>query len=68
MSDAMSRRAVPCSIAPWLSVRDGAKPANFYEAAFGATEAYHLDGPDVSVILRLSVDGAEFWVSGDSLR
>ena len=57
----------PVSIAPWLSVRDGGKAVNFYKAAFGATEVYHLDGHDGSVIVRLSVDGAEFWVSGDSL-
>ena len=66
MSDVKSGSAIRTSIAPWLSVRDGAKAAHFYKTAFGATEVYRLDGPDGSVILRLSVDGAEFWVSGDS--
>jgi PhnB protein len=54
------------SIAPWLSVRDGAKAVRFYQAAFGATEVYHLDDPSGGVVARLSVQGAEFWLSGES--
>lgn len=53
------------SIAPWLSVWNGARAVAFYQAAFGAVEVYHLDGPDGAVVSRLSVDGAEFWVSGE---
>ena len=67
MPDVANRGALRSSIAPWLSVRDGAKAAQFYKTAFGATEVYHLDGPNGSVIVRLSVDGGECWVSGDSL-
>ncbi len=52
-----------CSIAPWLSVRDGAKALDFYRSAFGAVEVYRLEGPSGSVVARLSVGGAEFWVS-----
>ncbi len=54
-----------CSIAPWLSVRNGAKAVEFYEAAFGAKEVYPLDAGG-GVVARLSVDGAEFWVSEES--
>jgi PhnB protein len=54
------------SIAPWLSVRAGAKALAFYKAAFGATEVFVLNGPDESVVARLSVDGAEFWFSDES--
>jgi PhnB protein len=54
------------SIAPWLSVMDGAKAVEFYKAAFGAVEVYRLDVPGGGVVARLSVDGAEFWLSGDS--
>ena len=32
--------AIPTSIAPWLTVRDGIKAASFYKSAFGATEVY----------------------------
>jgi len=65
------------SIAPWLTVRDGALALEFYKNAFGAAVVYKLDTPDNSVVARLSVDGAEFWVSdgnepeplgGNSLR
>jgi len=57
--------AVPTSIAPWLSVRNSGQAVEFYKAAFGAVEVYHLDAGD-SVIARLSVDGAEFWVADES--
>jgi len=65
------------SIAPWLSVRDGKRALEFYKNAFGATIAWQLDTPDESVVAKLSVDGAEFWISdgdateplgGDSVR
>ena len=57
---------VACTIAPWLSVRDGAQAVDFYKSAFGATEVYRLDVPGGGVVARLSVDGAEFWLSGES--
>ena len=53
------------SIAPMLSVRNGAKAVEFYKAAFGAAEAFRLDNNN-SVVARLSVDGAEFWVADES--
>jgi PhnB protein len=55
-----------CSIAPWLSVRNGAKAVDFYKTAFGAVEAFRLDGPDGGMVARLSVDGAEFWLGDES--
>ncbi len=60
-----SEASIPCSIAPWLSVRDGERAVAFYKSAFGATEVYRLDVPDGGgVVVRLSVAGAEFWLSG----
>jgi PhnB protein len=56
----------PYTIAPWLSVRKSAQAVDFYKSAFGATEAFRLDGPDESVVARLSVEGAEFWVGDES--
>ena len=55
-----------CSIAPWLSVRNGAQAVDFYKSAFGAAEVYRLDTPGGGVVAKLSVDGAEFWLSGES--
>ena len=54
------------TIAPWLSVRGSAKAVEFYKAAFGATEAYRIEDPSGSVVARLSVEGAEFWVGDES--
>jgi PhnB protein len=54
------------SIAPWLSIQDATKAINFYKAAFGASEIYRLESPDGGLVVKLSVDRAEFWVSGGS--
>jgi PhnB protein len=56
----------PCSIAPWLSVRNSAKAVDFYKSAFGAAEVFRLEDPSGGVVAKLSVDGAEFWVSDES--
>jgi PhnB protein len=54
------------SIAPWLSVRNSAQAVEFYKSAFGAVEVYRLDGPENSVVAKLSLNGAEFWVGDES--
>jgi PhnB protein len=54
------------SIAPWLSVRNGSNAVEFYKSAFGAIEVYRLEIPDGGLVVKLSIDGAEFWVSGES--
>lgn len=59
-------KPVPTTIAPWLSVRGSAQAVEFYKAAFGAVEVFRLGDPGESVIGRLSVDGAEFWVGDES--
>lgn len=57
---------IQTAIAPWLSVRDGVAALAFYKTAFGATEVYRLDMPvGEGVVARLSVDGAEFWLSSE---
>jgi PhnB protein len=62
----MSRPAVAYSVAPMLSVRNGARAVEFYKSAFGATEVFRLEAPDGAVVARLSVEGAEFWLSDES--
>ena len=54
------------SIAPMLSVRNGAKAVEFYKKAFAAGELFRLDAPDGAVVARLAVEGAEFWVADES--
>src|SRR5579863_30943 len=58
-----ARVPIPCSIAPWLTVRNGQQALRFYQQAFGAKVVYRLEDPDAGVVARLSVDGAEFWIS-----
>jgi PhnB protein len=64
--DPAARASFRCSIAPWLSVRNSGKAVEFYKSAFGATEVYRLEDPGGSVVAKLSVDGAEFWLSDES--
>jgi PhnB protein len=61
-----SAKDIKTSIAPMLSVRNGAKAVEFYKAAFGAGELFRLDAEDGSVVAQLSVGEAEFWVADES--
>ena len=54
------------SIAPWLSVRNSHAAVLFYIKAFGAFEVFRLEDPDGAVVARLSIQGAEFWLSDES--
>ena len=54
------------SIAPMLSVRNGARAVEFYKAAFGAGELFRIESEDGAVVARLSVETAEFWVADES--
>jgi PhnB protein len=65
-TNAGTRTSVVCSVAPMLSVRNGAPAVEFYKSAFRAIEVFRVEAPDGAVVSRLSVDGAEFWVSDES--
>ena len=54
------------AIAPLLSVRRGASAVEFYRRAFGAVELFRVEDEKGEVVARLSVDGAEFWLSDES--
>lgn len=61
-----SAKTVLTSLAPWLSVRNAARAVEFYKSAFGAVEVFRLDGPEGSVVARLAIDDAEFWLGDES--
>ena len=61
-----SQHSVKTTIAPWLTVQNGSMAVEFYKIAFRAIETYRLETPDGGLVVRLSVNGAEFWVSSDS--
>src|SRR6185503_7155177 len=65
-TDANTPTSVVCSLAPMLSVRNGARAVEFYKSAFGALEVYRIEDPAGAVVSRLSIDGAEFWLSDES--
>jgi PhnB protein len=57
--------SITTTIAAWLCVRGGARAVEFYKAAFGASELFRMGEGD-SVVARLSIQGAEFWLSDES--
>jgi PhnB protein len=61
-----NQTSVVTSLAPWLSIPDATRACDFYRLAFRAVESYRLEDPDGGLVVKLSVDGAEFWVSGNS--
>jgi PhnB protein len=65
-SSMAANKSSACSIAPWLSVRNGAHAVEFYKSALGAREVYRVEDPGGAVVSRLSVDGAEFWLSDET--
>lgn len=64
--DTKADAAIITSLAPWLTVPDSTQAIAFYKAAFRAVEVYRLDVPDAGPLVRLSVEGAEFWVSEEA--
>jgi PhnB protein len=54
------------SVAPMLSVRQGAKAVDFYKAAFGAKELFRIESPDGAVVAQLAIGRADFWVADES--
>ena len=58
--------AIRTSVAPMLSVPNGARAVEFYGAAFGAAEVFRVEDPSGAVVARLSIDGAEFWLADES--
>src|SRR5205809_7332804 len=65
-TDADTGTSVVYSVAPMLSVRNGARAVEFYKAAFNAREIYRVQDPGGAVVSRLSIEGGEFWLSDES--
>jgi PhnB protein len=67
MSEASAtERSIVPSIAPMLSVRNGARAVDFYKSAFGARELFRIEDPSGAVVARLEIGNAEFWLSDES--
>jgi PhnB protein len=66
LSDSDALPPLACSLAPLLAVRGGARAVEFYTSAFGAREVYRAEDPSGSVVSRLSIEGAEFWLADEA--
>lgn len=64
MDSTESKSTILTSIAPWLIVQNSIRAVAFYKNAFGAKEIYRLNTPDGGLVAQLSVNGANFWISG----
>jgi PhnB protein len=62
----MDNKKLKPEISAMLSVRGGARAVEFYKTAFDAVEEFRLDGERGSVVARLALAGAEFWVADES--
>jgi PhnB protein len=61
-----SARQIATTLAPLLSVQEGARAIEFYKAAFGAQELFRVEDPSGAVVARLAIGGAEFWLADES--
>jgi PhnB protein len=65
--DGDGAQAGTAKIAPWLSVADAGKAAEFYAAGFGAVELERLEDEAGGLqVARLAIGGAEFWIQQDT--
>lgn len=54
------------SIEPWLTLKGGKQAVAFYKSAFNAVETYRLEDDDGVFVVRLSINGAAFWISSEA--
>jgi len=66
MASTQTPKSIMHSVAPMLSVRNGAAAVEFYKAAFDAKEVFRIESPDGAVVSRLSIHTSEFWVADES--
>jgi hypothetical protein len=62
----MANDPIPTTLAPFLSVRNGAKAVDFYKSAFGADEIFRHEDPTGAVVSNLAINGYGFWVADES--
>jgi uncharacterized glyoxalase superfamily protein PhnB len=62
----VSHSATQMTVAPMLSVRNGARAIEFYQAALGAQVLFRVEDPDGAVVAQLSAGESEFWLADES--
>jgi PhnB protein len=53
-------------LSPLLSVRNGIRAVEFYKQALGANELSRIDDGQGSIVARLSIGAAEFWLADEA--
>jgi PhnB protein len=66
LQDSQTAKDQKTSIAPMLSVRNGARAVEFYKAAFGAREVFRIGDERRGVVAQLAAGKSEFWVADES--
>ena len=66
MTNTTKSNNIKTSLAPWLSVKNPEAAVAFYKAAFGVKETYRLEVPGGGLVVKLSHEAAEFWVSNEA--
>ncbi len=54
------------SLAAWLNVRGSVRALAFYQAAFDAKVIYRFGETEESIVAKLSIGGAEFWMGDEA--
>jgi PhnB protein len=62
----MANHPIPTTLAPFLSVRNGARAVDFYKSAFGAEELFRIEDPTGAVVCNLAINGYGFWVADEA--
>lgn len=65
-NDATTSAGPRVHVVSMLSVRNGAGAVEFYGRAFRAKVIYSVGSAEEGIVARLSVNGAEFWLSDES--
>jgi len=65
-SESDNNRDQKTTVAPMLSVRNGARAIEFYKAAFDAQELFRIESDSGEVVAELSVGSSSFWVADES--
>lgn len=54
------------TLSPMLSVQNGARAAEFYKSAFGASELFRIQADDGAVVAQLALGESNFWLADES--
>ena len=66
MADPLSAEVKKTTLAPLLSVRNGARAVEFYKQAFNAVELMCITSDNGDVVAHFSIGASDFWLADES--